>query len=60
MKNKIIYLMLLLFVGGPMLQSCGSSRGCKNLRKYRKNRSKKSIYAYQDALIINQLNHNLS
>lgn len=57
MKKKIVYLMLLLFVGGPVLQSCGSSRGCKNLRKYRKKRSKKSIYAYQDAFIINQLNY---
>lgn len=59
MKKKIIYLMLLLFVGGPIFQSCGSSRGCKKMRKYRKKRSKTS-YAYQDALIINQLNYNLS
>jgi hypothetical protein len=28
--------MVSLFIGGPMLQSCGSSRGCKKMRKYRK------------------------
>jgi hypothetical protein len=51
MKKKLLYLMLLLFVVGPILQSCGSSkRGCKNMRKYRK-------YSYQPVqpLNINQL-----
>lgn len=48
--------MLFLFIGGPIIQSCGSSRGCKKMRKYRKKRSKTS-YAYQNALIINQLNY---
>ena len=56
MKKQFLYLMLLLFVGGPILQSCDSSRGCKKMRKYRKKRSKTS-YAYQDALIINELNY---
>ena len=59
MKKKFCYLMLLLFIGGPILQSCGLSRGCKKMRKYRKKRSKTS-YAYQNALIINQLNTKLS
>lgn len=36
MKKKLLYLMVFLFVGGPILQSCGSSkRGCKKMRKYR-------------------------
>ena len=35
MKKKFVYLMLLLFIVGPVLQSCGSSRGCKKMRKYR-------------------------
>ena len=55
MKKKFCYLMLFLFIGGPILPS----RGCKNMRKYRKKRSKTS-YAYQNALIINQLNTKLS
>jgi hypothetical protein len=36
MKKKIVYLLLLIFIGAPILQSCGSSRGCKKMRKYRK------------------------
>lgn len=39
MKKKFLYIMLFLFVGGPVLQSCGSSRGCKKMRKYRTNAS---------------------
>lgn len=29
MKKRIIYFMLLLFIGAPILQSCGSTRKCK-------------------------------
>ena len=28
--------MVSLFIGGPMVQAGGSSRGCKKMRKYRK------------------------
>jgi len=36
MKKKFAYLMLLLFIAGPVLQSCGAPRGCKKMRKYRR------------------------
>ena len=50
--KKLIYLLLLIFIAGPALQSCGSSkRGCKNMRKYRK-------YSYQpQQLVYNQANY---
>ena len=35
MKKKIT-LILCLIISIPMLQSCGSTRGCKKMRKYRK------------------------
>ena len=35
MKKKIT-LILCLIIAMPMLQSCGSTRGCKKMRKYRK------------------------
>ena len=51
MKKKFCYLMLFLFIGGPILQSCGSSRGCKKMRKYRK-------YSHQPIKInTNQINY---
>lgn len=56
MKKKFLYLMLLLFIGGPILQSCGSSkRGCKKMRKYR-------TYSFGDnqSMNINQLTTKLS
>lgn len=56
MKKKFLYLMLLLFIGGPILQSCGSSkRGCKKMRKYR-------TYSFGDnqSINFNQLNTKLS
>lgn len=30
MKKKILYLMLFMFIGGPVLQSCTSTRSCKS------------------------------
>mgnify|MGYP003653016723 FL=1 len=36
MKRKFTYLILILFIVGPVLQSCGTQRGCKKMRKYRK------------------------
>lgn len=27
--RKVIYLMIMLFIAGPIVQSCGSSRSCK-------------------------------
>ena len=27
--KKILYMCLFLFIAGPVLQSCGSSRGCR-------------------------------
>jgi len=41
MKRKFLYLMLLLFIGGPVLQSCGSTRNrcgtSKNKKAWAKN-----------------------
>ena len=39
MKKKIIYLMLFMFIGAPVLQSCGSSRSCKT-SKYKMQKAK--------------------
>lgn len=37
MKRKIMYLLLALFVLGPVLTSCSSQRGmCKSKKKYYK------------------------
>ena len=36
MKRKFTYLILILFIVGPVLQSCGTQRGCKKMRKYRR------------------------
>ncbi len=33
--KRVIYLLLFLFVAGPAIQSCGSSRTCKT-QKYKK------------------------
>ena len=38
--------MVLLFVVAPILQSCGSSRGCKKMRKYRRYTSCYNVLHY--------------
>jgi len=51
MKKKFCYFMLLLFIGGPILQSCASSkRGCK------KKRTRTYYFVENQLLNINHLN----
>lgn len=41
--KKIIYLLLFVFIAGPALQSCGSSRTCKS-KKYKKSMYQKKCW----------------
>ena len=58
MKKKFVYLMLLLFVAAPVLQSCGAPRGCKKMRKYRKY-TQTDNFIYKTNYVITYENKNL-
>ena len=43
MKKQFLYLILILFIGGPILQSCGSNRRC-SVKKSKKHFAKKNYW----------------
>jgi len=49
--KKTIKIILFVIIAMPILQSCGSSRGCKKMRKYRKHSYTKIIIETNQAEI---------
>lgn len=44
MKKQFLYLILILFIGGPVLQSCGSTRNRCGTSKNKKAWAKKNYW----------------